>query len=118
MGFFMITFENMPSALTDITERLARMENLLSVGLIPPKIESDLMDLRETGKFLGLTAATLYTKVSRKEIPSYKYGKMLRFSRKELTELIESNRRSTVTEIGKNAVLRAAQSMQRGNGAA
>lgn len=114
----MITFENMPSVLSDMSERLARMENMLSVGLMPPKTESDLMDLRETGEFLGLTAATLYTKVSRKEIPSYKYGKMLRFSKKELTELIASNRRSTVKEIGKNAVIQAAQSMQRGNGAA
>lgn len=110
----MITFEKMPEALTDITERLARMENMLSVVTIPPKAESDIMDLTETCQFLGLTPATIYTKVSRKEIPSYKYGKMLRFSRKQLTELIESKRRSTVTEIGKNAVLQAATAMQKG----
>lgn len=118
MGFQEFKFEDLPNIMAENNRLLSEVKVLLATATAPQKEPSDIMDLTETCQFLGLTPATLYSKVSRKEIPSYKYGKKLRFSRKQLTELIESNRRSTVMEIGKNAVLQAAQCMQKGNGAA
>ncbi len=115
MGFQEYKFEDLPNIMAENNRLLSAVKVLLETASAPQKEPSDIMDLSETCLFLGLTPATLYTKVSRKEIPSYKYGKKLRFSRKQLTELIESKPRSTVTEIGKQAVQATALAMQKGN---
>lgn len=114
MGFVEYRFEDLPNIMAENNRLLSEVKQLLTTAVTPQKEPSDRMDLLETCAFLGLTAATIYTKVSKNEIPSYKYGKKLRFSRKELTELIDSKRRSTVTEIGQAAVLQAATAMQKG----
>lgn len=52
------------------------------------KDEDKLFIIQEAAEFLGLTVPTIYTKVSRKEIPFKKVSKRLYFSKLELIEYI------------------------------
>jgi len=114
LGFFMITFEKMPEALTDITERLARMENMLSVVTIPPKPQSDLLTIQEAAELLSLSVQTLYSKISRRELPFSKAGKRVYFSKTELLAFVKEGRRLTTDEIKLQAIQNAATAMKGG----
>ena len=110
----MITFEKMPEALTDITERLARMENMLSVVTIPPKPQSDLLTIQEAAELLSLSVQTLYSKISRRELPFSKAGKRVYFSKTELLAFVKEGRRLTTDEIKLQAIQNAATAMKGG----
>ncbi|MCW5961033.1 MAG: helix-turn-helix domain-containing protein [Pyrinomonadaceae bacterium] len=51
----------------------------------------------------GLAKPTIYSKVSRREIPHCKKGKRLYFSRSELTQWIAAGKRRTQSEIASDA---------------
>lgn len=57
----------------------------------------------EAAEFLGLTVPTVYSKVSKGELPFYKRGKRIYFSRLELTEYIKSGRKKSNAEIDQKA---------------
>ncbi len=63
---------------------------------LPPH---DLMNVEQTAQFLNLTKATIYTKVSRGELPVMKKGKRLYFSKLELLKYLQSGRKKTQQEI-------------------
>lgn len=54
----------------------------------------DIIYASEASKLTGYTESTLYTKVSRKEIPILSGGRPLTFSRKQLIAWIEAGRPS------------------------
>jgi len=58
---------------------------------------------QEAGEFLSLTAATIYSKISRGELPVMKRGKRLYFSRDELLEYLKDVRNKTNAEIERDA---------------
>ena len=60
---------------------------------ITPTPTEDLMTIQEAASFLNLTVATLYVKVSKKELPHLKQGKRLYFSRLELLEHLKKSRK-------------------------
>jgi excisionase family DNA binding protein len=87
-----------------INERLSSIENLLLE--IHSKLEFSkneekdvMMDISEVSKHLNLAVPTIYSKVSSRELPSYKNGKRLYFSKKEIDEWMKSNKRKTHAEI-------------------
>jgi len=110
----MITFENMPSVLSDMSERLARMENMLSVVTIPPKPQSDLLNIQEAAELLSLSVPTLYSKISRRELPFSKAGKRVYFSKNEILAFVKEGRRLTTDEIKTKAIQNAATAMKGG----
>lgn len=57
-----------------------------------------LMTIKEAAKFLNLTVPTIYSKVSRKEIPFMKRSKRLYFSKEELLAYIKEGRIGTNDE--------------------
>ncbi|MEB0249455.1 helix-turn-helix domain-containing protein, partial [Mucilaginibacter sp. 5B2] len=63
----------------------------------------ELMDITEAAQFLKVTVASLYTKVSRKEIPVSKPGKRLYFNRSELQNWIKLSRKKTSFQINTEA---------------
>lgn len=63
------------------------------------KEESDLLNIKEASKFLGLAIPTLYAKVSERKIPHSKRGKKLFFSREQLNAWVKSGQRKTVEQI-------------------
>ncbi len=74
-------------------------ENAQQGNLENNKVESDLIDIKQASKFLGLAVPTLYAKVSERLIPHCKQGKRLFFSKEQLTTWVMSGQRRTVQDI-------------------
>lgn len=58
-----------------------------------------LLTVQEAAKFLNLTVPTIYSKVSRAELPVMKQGKRLYFSSIELMQYLKTGRKKTNAEI-------------------
>lgn len=95
------TFEELPQAINILHEKVDHikdllLENRLQNSQLP---RDDLLTIKQAAEFLSLSVPTLYTKVSRKEIPVNKRGKRLYFSVAELSEWVRSGRKKTTEEI-------------------
>ena len=97
------TFEQLPSAVSKIFDKLTSIELLLTQKNNPVSEPDEILTITETAKLLNLSVTTIYGKVSRKDIPVSKQGKRLYFSRFELNEWIKSGRKMTATEIENSA---------------
>ncbi|TXK29852.1 helix-turn-helix domain-containing protein [Pontibacter qinzhouensis] len=100
------TFEQLPQALRLLHEKMNRIERLL-VEQQPPQERELLLNVSQAAAFLHLSVATLYTKVSGREVPFSKRGKRLYFRKSELEEWVREGRRKTVSEIRQEAVQKA-----------
>ena len=88
-----------------IENRLTSIENLL-LDLKQKPIEvgiqneaEKLLNIQEAAEFLNLTVPTIYSKVSKGELPVMKRSKRLYFSRTELLEYIKDGRKKSNAEI-------------------
>lgn len=61
--------------------------------------ESDLLTIDQAAELLSLTKPTLYSKVSRRELPVMKRGGRLYFSKDELMGYLKEGRRKTNAEV-------------------
>ena len=92
-----------------IEERLNAIEALLlSLGERSQEqseqtVKEELFDVQEAANFLKLTPDTIYTKVSRGELPVMKRGKRLYFSSTELLAYLKEGRKKTVSETDRAA---------------
>lgn len=92
-----------------IEARLSRIENLiLDLKHKPTKVEptdqpEQLLTIQEAAEFLSLTVPTMYSKVSKGELPVMKRSKRLYFSRTELMEYIKGGRKKSNAEIEQEA---------------
>ena len=62
-----------------------------------------LLTIQEAAQFLNLTVPTLYSKVSKGELPVMKRSKRLYFSRTELIQYLKEGRKKSNTEIEQEA---------------
>jgi len=62
-----------------------------------------LLTIQEAAEFLSLTVPTIYSKVSKGELPVMKRGKRLYFSRTELMEYLKQGRKKSNAEIEREA---------------
>lgn len=74
----------------------------------PTKVEptdqpEQLLTIQEAAEFLSLTVPTMYSKVSKREIPCMKRSKRLYFSRTELLEYLKEGRKKSNAEIEQEA---------------
>ena len=87
-----------------IEARLSDIESLI-LGLNQPKQDEatkqseQLLTVRETAKFLKLADSTIYSKVSKGELPVMKRGKRLYFSTSELMQYIKEGRKKSNAQI-------------------
>ncbi|OJW17981.1 MAG: hypothetical protein BGO48_15475 [Mucilaginibacter sp. 44-25] len=92
-------FNELPEVIRKLFEKVESIEQTM-LHLKPEVTEKDdLLNVEEAAAFLKISAASLYTKVSRKEIPFSKPGKRLYFSRSDLQEWVNSSKHKTGTEI-------------------
>jgi len=92
-------FNELPEVIRLLFEKVEQIE-LLVINLQPKEIDEDeLLDITEAAAFLKVSVASLYTKVSRKEIPVSKPGKRLYFNRSELKNWIKLGRKKTAYEV-------------------
>ena len=100
-----ITFDQLPQAVSRLHEKLDHIEQLLrEVNHLSPAAD-ELLTIAQAAKFLNLSTPTIYTKVSRNEIPVNKQGKRLYFYKSEQAEWIKSGRKKTSAEIQQQAEL-------------
>lgn len=93
----------------EIAERLSRIEHCL-IGLNQQTKDSnrssnsvgELLTINEAALYLSLSVPTIYTKVSKREIPFMKRGKRLYFSKPELLAYLNEGRCETKAEIDNN----------------
>jgi excisionase family DNA binding protein len=88
-----------------IEARLSSIETLIldlkhkPKGVEPTEQPEQLLTVQEAAQFLNLTVPTIYSKVSRNELPFMKQGKRLYFSSTELMEYVKQGRKKTDAEI-------------------
>ena len=66
---------------------------------LPGTPQDRLFTIQQAAEFLGLTVPTMYTKVSKSELPVMKRGKRLYFSRSELLDYLKTGRKKSNAEI-------------------
>ncbi|HEY8657822.1 MAG TPA: helix-turn-helix domain-containing protein [Hanamia sp.] len=99
-----LTFDKLPEAISKLLEKVNQIEALLAGQQQQPG-QDDLFTITQAAKFLNLAVPTLYSKVSRKEIPVNKQGKRLYFYKSELEEWIKKGRKHTFNELRENIQL-------------
>jgi excisionase family DNA binding protein len=88
-----------------IEARLSSIENLiLDLKHRPPTFETinqteQLLTIQQAAEFLSLSVPTMYSKVSKGELPVMKRSKRLYFSRTELHEYLKQGRKKSSSEI-------------------
>ncbi|WP_454045117.1 helix-turn-helix domain-containing protein [Chryseobacterium sp. Marseille-Q8038] len=96
------TFDQIPNILKRIEERLDSIEDLLLERLQNEVPELEFIGAKEACKILKLSLPTLYSKVCLREIPFYKKGNRLHFSKKELLEWIQEGKEKSLDELNEN----------------
>ncbi|MFT4534658.1 MAG: excisionase family DNA binding protein [Saprospiraceae bacterium] len=96
-----LTFNDLPKAVTMLTKEVSELKNLLIVKQEhpPTKQSEQLLTVRETAKFLKIADSTIYSKVSKGELPVMKRGKRLYFSTSELMQYIKEGRKKSNAQI-------------------
>ncbi len=96
-----LTFEQLPKAVTMLTKEFSELKQLLIKKQEQQTTEQpeQFLTVQEAAQFLKLSVPTLYSKVSRCELPVMKRGKRLYFSSTELIDFIKTGRKKTNAEI-------------------
>jgi excisionase family DNA binding protein len=99
-----LTFDQLPTAVSQLFQKMEAIELMLSKLSSAPtgnKNETDLLTIKEASQLLGLSIPTIYSKVSKRELPFSKPAgaKRLYFSRMELMTLISKGRVKTIDEV-------------------
>lgn len=68
------------------------MSDIQNFPSTPVNMDADLLTISQAAEFLKLKVSTLYDKTSLKEIPHFKKGKILYFSKTELQDWINSGK--------------------------
>lgn len=91
-----------------IEARLSSIENLMldlkqPIKVDPTEQPEQLLTVQETAQFLNLAVPTIYSKVSKGELPVMKRSKRLYFSSTELMEYLKQGRKKSNAEIEQEA---------------
>lgn len=99
------TFEQLPEAVANLSKEFSELKKLILNRTEPQPTEpaDELLNIQQTAELLQLSVPTIYSKVSRQEIPVMKKGKRLYFSKFEILDWIKSGRIETIDEIEENA---------------
>lgn len=95
-----LTFNELPLAVSVLTKEVSEIKNLLLQRQDTPceEQQENLLTAKEAAKFLDLSVATIYSKVSRGELPVMKRGNRLYFSDIELLDYLKNGRKITYDE--------------------
>lgn len=96
-----LTFDQLPKAVTMLTNEISELKRLFLEKSDQQQTEKPekLLTVQEAAQFLNLSVPTIYSKVSKRELPVMKRGKRLYFSSTELMEYVKKGRKKTNTEI-------------------
>ncbi len=101
------TFDQIPIMMNKLHDKLDHLEKLIARISITNEDKEDILNIEEASKLLNLSVSTIYSKVSKREIPVNKQGKRIYFYRHELIQWIKSGRIKTYLEIENEIVKRS-----------
>ena len=93
------TFDQIPIMMNKIHDKLEYLEKLIVRISNVEENKNEVLNIQEASKLLNLSVSTIYSKVSKREIPVNKQGKRIYFYRHELMKWIKSGRVKTYFEI-------------------
>ena len=104
----LLTFEKLPEAVAILTKEVIEFKRLFleNQERTPNNATEELLSIDEASEFLRLAKPTLYSKVSKNELPYMKLGKRgkrLYFSKTELMEYLKKGRKKSKEEIEQEA---------------
>jgi len=91
-------FAQQNETLATVRKELSELKNLLLKQEHNPTTEQ-LLNVQQTADFLSLSVPTIYSKVSKGELPVMKRAKRLYFSKAELLDYLKQGRKKTNAEI-------------------
>ena len=100
-----LTFDQLPNAVTMLTKEVGELKRLLTKKQEQSTTEKpeQLLNIQEAAQFLNLSVPTIYSKVSKNELPVMKRSKRLYFSSTELMAYIKDGRKKSNAEIEQEA---------------
>jgi len=109
------TFNDLPMVVSLLAKDVSELKMLLLQKIENPctEVKEQILNTIEAAEFLNLSKATIYSKVSRKEIPFSKRNGRLYFSSTELREYIKGGKESSYDEIEQQADLYLSQKSMR-----
>ena len=97
-----LTFNDLPTVVGELCNRIASMENLLAEKLSRQNEAKENthvpMTVQEACAYLKMPLSTFYYKVKKDDIPVIKQGKHLYIYRDELDKWLESSRKTPVPQ--------------------
>lgn len=96
-----LTFDQLPQAVASLTQEIGEIKKLLieKSNLQSAEITEQLLTVEQAAQFLNLSVPTIYSKVSRGELPVMKRTKRLYFSSTQLMEYLKQGCRLSNDEI-------------------
>lgn len=100
-----LTFDQLPKAVTMLTKEVSELKRLLieNQEKSPTEQPEQLLSVQQAAQFLNLTIPTIYSKVSKGELPVMKRSKRLYFSSTDLMEYLKAGRKRSNAEIEQEA---------------
>lgn len=100
-----VTFEQLPQLMVELRKEVTILKELLinKNQVNESSVIEEFLTVEETAKFLNLSVPTIYSKVSKRELPALKQGKKLHFLKSELFEYLKRGRKKTNEEIAEEA---------------
>ncbi len=94
-----LTLETLPKAFTHLSREVGEIKKLLLEKSSNAQEPDRFLSVREVGKYLRLSPATIYGLVLNRRIPHQKRGNRLYFLKSEIDDWIKAGRRRTVDEM-------------------
>ena len=99
--FISLSIEDLQTVIIDCVNSC--LKNNTQENKTPTEQPEQLLTIQEAAEFLSLTVPTMYSKVSKGELPVMKRGKRLYFSSTELLGYIKDGRKKSNSEIKQEA---------------
>ena len=96
------TFENLPLLIKELKEEVLGLKSIIEECRIPNEEKKELLNIDEVSELLSLSKSTIYTKVSRRELPFIKQSKRLYFEKSEILSCLHSSRKPTLGELNED----------------
>lgn len=100
-----ISFNDLPEAVTELTRKVDELYRVIN-NVSPHESAEQFLTVEEAAEFLNLTKPTIYSKVSKRELPYMKRGKRLYFARQDLSTYLHGGRVKTVKELEVEQILK------------
>lgn len=99
-----LTLENLPSNVNELRKELSEIKSLiLETKKEPQQNQERILTVHQAAEFLNISPATVYSKISRNELPYMKRSKRVYFSSVELINYLKKGRNKSDEEIEEEA---------------